>query len=365
MKRVEIAWASYHCSKKKHRQVTVGNRESMMEDIACIFCERTSDQVLIEENGYKGRKCSSCGVIFVSPRPTLSETLNIYSHNQAQTSAEVHIARESIARLYARHNLGVIKRHVREGALLEIGAGAGYFLDEGRRAKFDVYGIEPNQAQADFIKNTLRVPCEETALNESSFNGKKFDIIYHCDVLSHFHDPIAEFKKINSKLNDGGLLVFETGNIGDIEEKYLSAFTAFNYPDHLFFYGENSLKELLKMTGFEPVKIYTYSILVQLLVTKIKAFKRVKEGIRGLRKPNTVKNSLPGAGETTSGPTPRSVLARPRMVAFAFVASIAGYFLYLIRYKLGRVMPKRGMPQTVIVIARKSQVPSKSDSRSR
>jgi 2-polyprenyl-3-methyl-5-hydroxy-6-metoxy-1,4-benzoquinol methylase len=336
----------------------VGNMENIMEDIACIFCKRRSDQILIEENGYKGRKCSPCGVIFVSPRPTLSETLNIYSHNQAQTSGEVHIARESIARLYARHNLAIIKRHVREGTLLEIGPGAGYFLDEARRAKFDVYGIEPNQTQANFIKNTLGVPCEETSLGQSSFNGKKFDIVYHCDVLSHFHDPIAEFKKINSKLNDDGLLVFETGNIGDVEEKYLSAFTAFNYPDHLFFFGENSLKELLKLTGFELVKTYTYSILVQLLVTKIKGFKQVKEAIRGLGKANNLTRSLVDAGETTSGSTPRSVFARPRTVTIPFVSSVAGYLLYLIRYKLGRVMPKRGRPQTVIMVARKSEVPS-------
>ncbi len=45
-----------------------------MEYIQSIFCHRSSDQIVIEENGYKGRKCSQCGLIFISPRPTFSDS---------------------------------------------------------------------------------------------------------------------------------------------------------------------------------------------------------------------------------------------------------------------------------------------------
>lgn len=170
--------------------------------------------------------------------------------------------------------------------MLEIGAGAGYFLDEARKEGFKVYGTEVNNIEVNFMRNKLKIPCEKSSLNASSFKGKKFDIVYHCEVISHFYDPIREFKKINDKLKDKGMLVFETGNLGDVKEKYYKIFTRFQLPDHLFFFSENNLKELLERNGFKFIKVYRYSILPELLILK---FRKNLEKIRKMDK-----NSLAG-----------------------------------------------------------------------
>lgn len=177
-----------------------------MEDIQCIFCNRSSNQIVIEENGYKGRKCPKCGLIFISPRPTFTEILNLYCHDKSHVSAESHISCAFSKRLYAKHNLQIIKKFIKNGSILEIGPGAGYFLDEARKEGFEVYGIEFNNIQADFIRSRLGIHCEESPLDVSLFDGKKFDIIYHCNVISHFYDPISEFQKINNKLKKKELL---------------------------------------------------------------------------------------------------------------------------------------------------------------
>ena len=314
-----------------------------MEDIQCIFCNRSSDQIVIEESGFKGRKCPQCGLIFISPRPTFSEILNLYVHNQARASAQLRIYADFIKRLYARHHLAIIKKYIRSGSLLEIGAGAGYFLEEAKKEGFEVYGIELNKVQANFINHTLAIPCEESPLDESSFDGRKFDIVYHCDVISHFYDPIAEFRKTNDKLSDNGILVFETGNLGDVEEKYYRAFTEFQYPDHLFFFGENNLKELLKLTGFELIKIYRYSILSELLISKMS--KKVLDFIK--YRATTRNLGTDSAGEVASSSIGGVSFKR-------LIKNAHGYFLFLVRYRIGYVTPKKGRPQTVIVIARKS-----------
>ena len=44
-------------------------------------------------------------------------------------------------------------------------------------------------------------------------------------------------------LKPGGLHIFETGNLADVDHRYLKLFKAFQYPDHLFFYGDRSLGE--------------------------------------------------------------------------------------------------------------------------
>lgn len=233
--------------------------------------------------------------------------------------------------------------------MLEIGASAGYFLNEARKVGFEVYAIEINNVQADFIRSKLGIPCEESSLNSSSFGGKNFDICYHCDIISHFHDPILEFKKMNDCLKDKGILVFETGNLGDVKEKYYRIFTKFQFPDHLFFFSEDNLKELLRRTGFEFMEIYRYSILPQLLI--IKTLGKVIEGFKSRVKiKGTSKNNITKA---ISFNIPKSCMRR-----FSFkqlIKNIYHYFHYLARYKIGYVMPKKGQPQTVIIIARKGK----------
>ena len=59
-----------------------------MEEIACIFCNIWNAQVLIEENGYLGRKCANCGLIYISPRPRAEAVVELYENDNAQISAD-------------------------------------------------------------------------------------------------------------------------------------------------------------------------------------------------------------------------------------------------------------------------------------
>ncbi len=319
-----------------------------MEEISCIFCHKSIDLIAIEESGYKGRKCHECGLIFISPRPIPSEIKDIYSHDQAHASAESHIRAKFMKTVYAKHNLAIIKKFINKRDMLEIGVGAGRFLNTARENGFSVHGIELNKIQAEFVKNKLKIPCETSALTKDSFGVKQFDVICHFDVASHFYDPISEFKKMNDKLKEGGILFFETGNAGDIKEKYYKLFTSFQYPDHLFFFGEKSLRILLEQTGFEIIKIYRYSLLPQLLYQKI--LLKVIKFIERENKPTAQKEeNISKTSDTTVSPS-HGIL--PKLKRFLGIS--AAYVKYLIRYKGGYVMPKKERPQTVIVVARKT-----------
>ena len=208
-----------------------------MEEICCIFCNIGSQNVLIKENGFQGRKCPQCGLIYISPRPIYNDIVNLYGHDEAHMSAQAHIERAFMKRIYARHNLRYITKFVRNGRLLEIGAGAGYFLVEAQQMGFEPYGIELNPIQAAFIRNKLGIPCVESPLDTGLFTSQRFDVVYHSDVVSHFYDPYAEFAKMSQVLKEGGFLVFETGNFGDIAEKFMKFPVAFYYPEHLFLFS--------------------------------------------------------------------------------------------------------------------------------
>jgi 2-polyprenyl-3-methyl-5-hydroxy-6-metoxy-1,4-benzoquinol methylase len=306
----------------------------------CIFCNKKSSEIVIEEGGYQCRKCPSCDLIYISNRPSLEEIEKLYNNNdRASRSAHASILGFFGRRLHARHHLRIIKKFIRNGSLLEIGPGEGSFLYEARKEGFEVNGIELNTIQADFIRNRLGISCEESPLHTFSFDGKKFDIIFHRDVISHFYNPIAEFLKMNERLKDNGFLIFETGNLGNVEKKYFKLFTSFQLPDHLFFFSDKNLKELLKQTGFEFVKAYRYSKLPLLWIMKRLKTKTDRFGIRGEKKQLHDQNPS---------------FEKMNKFTFQYVLRNAfNYFSYLMLYKIGYLMPKKGRPQSLFVIAQK------------
>lgn len=313
-----------------------------MEAAACIFCEtrQDADEIVIEENGFLGRKCISCGLIYTSPRPSPSQVINLYGHDKSHISAQHHIAEEFPKRLYARHHLSLIQQYVQGGALLEIGAGAGYFLNEAKAAGFDVYGIELNRTQTDFIRHELGIPCEDQPLTDRSFGEKRFDLIYHSDVISHFHDPVGELQTISRRLKPGGLMIYETGNLSDVAPKYFGAYIRFQYPDHLFFFGESNSRQLLRLTGYELVAIHRYSILPHLLLSKL------MNSLRSSRRSLNASTGDAKPGGVTQNRHQNKALREWTRRAWQ-------YGMYLLRYRAGSVLPRRGRPQTMIFVARK------------
>jgi SAM-dependent methyltransferase len=309
-----------------------------MKDISCIFCGMPSDYIAINENGYTGRKCSDCNLIFISPRPNAEEVTHIYNDKHAVLYADAQFQFERHKRMVAASTLTKIRSYRKSGSILEIGPGGGFFLQEARNWGYVPYGIELNPIEARWITEKLCIPCENVALNAGSFEGKQFDIIYHSDVLSHLYDPISVFSAINRALKKDGLLVFETGNIADVDKKYYKYFSQFLYPDHLFFFGEHSLKLLLERTGFKYVSVYREAILLQLLLQK--ALWSVKD----LLKDKQVMEDMKTRKRVASEGRGLSVKRRLRLL-YRYVN------YYLVR--LGKILPKNGRPLKLLVVAKK------------
>jgi len=311
-----------------------------MEEMACLFCDRRNQPVVIAENGFLGRKCDVCGLIYISPRPSVEDIRNLYSHEQAVRDADVQLGFDNVNRLHARATLRRIKQYTSSGSLLELGSGGGFFVAEARAQGFDPFAVELNPIEAKWINEEHRIPCECSPLSGSSFGGRNFDIVYHRDVLSHLPNPIATFAEINRALKPGGLHVFETGNIADVDARYYKYFSQFSYPDHLFFFGERSITNLLGRTGFRASKIRRNPIFLQLLIQK--ALWGVKEHLKD-RSTGAVLSS--GSSVKKNGTTMKKSLRKLyRYVSFVLIAC-------------GRILPRASRPLKLIVFARKSAEP--------
>ena len=104
--------------------------------------------------------------------------------------------------LHDRHMLSLLEPYKKQGSLLDIGAGGGSFSWKRRKPDMRFSGLELNPSQGEHVHRVLGIPCEARPLAEA-YRDQKFDVIYHCDVISHFYDPIAEFRLMNDPAQKG------------------------------------------------------------------------------------------------------------------------------------------------------------------
>jgi 2-polyprenyl-3-methyl-5-hydroxy-6-metoxy-1,4-benzoquinol methylase len=309
-----------------------------------VVCGCSSSAPLVSENGFTGYQCAECGLVFISPRPSREEIDEVYRSGEAYLSPEWFLGgREAIAsKLRAGRDMRLVRRHAPGGSLLEIGPGRGTFLVAARRSGFEVLGVELNPLQASHIRDKRGIPCVESLDAVEGLGAKRFDVIYHRDVLSHFYEPQAEMERLRALLKPGGLHIFETGNLADVEHRYLKLIKSFQYPDHLFFYGERSLRALLEQTGFSHIHTYRWSVLPQLLL---------RSQIGRVRKRTAI-----GAGGAESEGAERVVrpVSGGRRRSGEEAARQALDLLYHgLQLSIGRIPVGGRVPQTLLVVARK------------
>jgi len=308
----------------------------------CPLCRQPQERVVIRENGYQGVKCAVCEVIYICPRPPRT-VVAAYYHG-AGDCPPAAVAKPSglftrwVRSLPARQTLALLKPYCTAGTLLEIGPGRGDFLLAAQKAGFMVAGLEINPERARFIREELGLPCTSTPLADMPWPGRRFEVIYHRDVLSHFYDPVAELQLMHDVLQENGLLVFETGNLGEIQERYLSLVPTFNYPEHLYFFGEKSLRRLLAATGFQLLAFWRYDLEV---------YFRLERWVKAIRRHRTAAAGALAEAVGKAGAKRQSGARKLLWLGYEFIAE------YLLKYQLGRWSPRRGRPQTLIVVARR------------
>jgi 2-polyprenyl-3-methyl-5-hydroxy-6-metoxy-1,4-benzoquinol methylase len=328
------------------RQIVRYDR-AVSEVISCPLCVTSDSTPVIHDNGFTGRQCARCGLIFVSPRPTEQEMAELYHEGDAYLPPEFFLATANTlaGRLGARSAVSEMLEHSSGGSLLEIGPGNGAVLAEAANRGFDVVGVELNDAQAEFIRTHRGLRCF-SSLDDAEALGP-FDVIYHRDVISHFYDPLAQFERLHAMLRPGGLHVFETGNFGDIDHRYFAHVRSFQYPDHLFFYSERSLHELLRRTGYEHVHTYRFSTRPEQL---LRSGIRRTMGLMRRGRADTTENGASEPAPDRAPPEPATATVPSRAGILARDALDVTY--YGIRHTLGAVTARARDPQTLTVVAR-------------
>lgn len=321
-----------------------------MEEIDCPICKVRGEKTQIKENGYTLKKCPNCGLMFISPRPTQEEIHEMYENYRENRRGE-SVPKPGERLIASGEMLNVINKYAKGCSLLDVGAGTGKFSLAAHNDGYVVRATELDKYAATYIREELGIPCKVEPLSDSLYNKRTFDVIHHRNVMSHLRWPVEDLKRMNRLLNDDGLLVYETGDLTDVNPRYYDMYDSFQFPDHLFFLGSESTNQAMNNAGFKMVEYRRYNIIPKMLLSQM---------IESI--------GSPIADMLTSGTSPQqrseetvesSSQSTYSIGDYAYQAAYAGYDLLreIAKYKAGRVIPTNGRPQTVIVAAKKIDTP--------
>ena len=219
--------------------------------VKCNLCGADDSQLLFIEKGWHIVQCRRCGLVYANPRSSSDELREFYREGYSRVGPNYLAKRESKLRR-ARRELRKIARYKKEGELLDIGCGAGFFLKEAQKKGWDVFGVDLSQSMIEYAKKEFKLNLFAGTLSQAHFPANYFDIITMYDLLEHLENPLGTLKEIAKILKRDGLLLIVTPDFGERAITQKTPPEDFRTPpEHLYYFTRQSLQNMLNKAGLE------------------------------------------------------------------------------------------------------------------
>lgn len=194
---------------------------------------------------YRLVRCDWCGLVRSDPVADARMLAQLYAHSSFDYGEEV----TNIRRTYGRY-----LSHLRggKGALLEIGCGNGFFLEEALDQGYaEVWGVEPSESAVSQAGPRVRPHLRCDILRPGLFDPGSFDAICMFQVFDHLPDPAALLPEILRLLKPEGRLLLLNHNIAAWSARLLGERSPIIDIEHTCLYSPATLGYLLERFGFQ------------------------------------------------------------------------------------------------------------------
>lgn len=212
-------------------------------------------------------QCKQCQHIQLNPIPTLKEDEEFYDKNlqmkNIQYSQNINELKKITKNDTQRRIQFLTKIISKEGKILEIGSGHGFFLESIRERGYDITGIEISKEKNELAKKVTNAKILDVNINEKIPSIGKFDFIVMFHVLEHIIDPTKFLSKIKKLLKTNGKIIIEVPNVNDFQLSTNSEYKKFYWQRaHIHYFNPLSLKKVIKNNSLKVriVGVQRYSI---------------------------------------------------------------------------------------------------------
>jgi SAM-dependent methyltransferase len=224
-----------------------------VEYVSCLLCEDTRSSPLYQEGPFQMVRCSSCQFVFLNPRPTSDSLFRFYQQYLPEKESSIKSWEKMMWPVFHRA-IHLLQQYRREGRLLDVGAGFGFFLYEMKKKGWEVVGVEVSQKAMDYAKDILGITTHPGPLERVSFPDNHFDVVTGFYVIEHLPNPIAFLSECYRILKPGGLLLLRYPHTTPIKH-LLHLFgiknCLYDLPAHLSDFSPRMIQRCLERLGFE------------------------------------------------------------------------------------------------------------------
>ncbi len=244
-----------------------------MDTVLCNVCG--SDEVIplavgedfeyrTSPDSFLAVKCRGCGLVYLNPRPAMSELDRIYppDYHAFDFSADrygfVYKVRQ---RLEAKRILKACKGLPDNARILDVGCGDGFHLDllqKFGKSSWQLEGIDMSDRAVEMGK--LRgLKIHQGTVQSMAIPEGTYDLAFMIATIEHVDQPLEVLQAVGKMLKPGGTVVMVTDNTDTLDFKWFQGrhWGGYHFPRHWNLFSPLTIRRLAQEAQLEVVELKT------------------------------------------------------------------------------------------------------------
>jgi len=231
---------------------------------------QTCEDYFVSHETFSLYKCCNCHFIYTQDVPIGADKGHYYqtsdyiSHSDTQKGLVNRVYHQARSIMLRRKTRLAIKGK-KNGSLLDVGCGTGYFAASVKRKGWKVVGVEPAETAAETARSKFDLEViRPEKLTELTHH--QFDTITLWHVLEHLED-LNESMTLFSKLlrEEGKLIIALPNSISYDAVKYGASWAAYDVPRHIWHFSPQTFQLLAQkhnytITAIKPMPFDAFYI---------------------------------------------------------------------------------------------------------
>jgi SAM-dependent methyltransferase len=221
----------------------------------CQVCSGTMRPVFLKD-GYRISGCTGCGHRSADVEDLSEHVERVYGDEYftgGGAGYSDYLAEKDILRRHGQRYGRLLQKYMPAGALLDVGAAAGFVLQGMVDAGWRGRGLEPNPRMSDHARTHLNLRVDTGSL-ESFQTEERFDLVTMIQVVAHLTDLRKSFQVASEITRPGGFWLIETWNRESWTARLFGRhWHEYSPPSVVHWFTPATLRDLAAQFGFREI----------------------------------------------------------------------------------------------------------------